>query len=129
MYFIYSTGFATQLLEECTDLVHIQVLEEMVTDMIMIVMKAAMEMMIRMVMEEKESMAMATGMMIVLAETETLIVVMEIGMAEIMKIAIAEMCTGTMTIAEEVEVSMRIKMAQAETLMMVNYHLGMNPLL
>ena len=107
-----------------------QVLGGMATDMIMIVMEAGM--MIRMVMEETGNMAIE--MVIGMADMGTQTVVMKIVMAEIMKIATAEMVTGMMTI--EVEVLMVINMAQEvgaliETvlLMMMVLHLGMHLLL
>ena len=79
----------------------------MVTDMRMIVMKAATEagMKIGMVMGKK-------GMMTGMADMGTHLVVMEIVMAEITKNALAEMVTGMMITVEEVEVLMITSMAQ-----------------
>ena len=103
-----STGsVALNQLVECIGPVHIQVQEDMVTDMRMIVMKAATEagMKIGMVMGKK-------GMMTGMADMGTHLVVMEIVMAEITKNALAEMVTGMMITVEEVEVLMITSMAQ-----------------
>lgn len=125
------TDFAAQQQVECIGLVHIQALEDMVTDMIMIAMKAAMvEMKNRMVMGEKESMAI--GMMTE-ADMGTRTVGIEIVMVEIMKNITAEKVLGMMIIGEEVEVLMTINMDQEVgalteivlLMMMVNHHLGM----
>ena len=118
-------------LVECIGPVH------MVTDMRMIVMKAAMEagMKIGMVMVMGKKEKWATGMMTGMADMGTQIVVMEIVMEEIMMNAVAEMVTGMMITVEEVEVLMITNMAQevgalTETktvllMMMVNILLGM----
>lgn len=97
------------------------------TNMIMIIMKAAMEAgMMTMVMEERE--IMGIKMMIGIAEMETLMVVMVIVMAEIMKIAMAEMGTGMMTTVEVIVLTVT-KMGQLgalieTTLTMVNHQIG-----
>lgn len=129
-----TTGFAAQQQVECTGLVQ----EGMVTDMMMIVMKDAMEaeMKIETVMAEKENGAI--GMMTGTAEMGTLIV-MGIVMAETMKIAMEEMVTGMMTTVEEVKMLMMTNMAQevealteietVHMMMMVKIHLGMYILL
>lgn len=118
-------------LVECIGPVH------MVTDMRMIVMKAATEagMKIGMVMVMGKKEKRATGMMTGMADMGTQIVVMEIVMEEIMMNAVAEMVTGMMITVEEVEVLMITNMAQevgAPTekktvllMMMVNILLGM----
>lgn len=95
-------------LVECIGLVH------MVTDMRMIVMKAATEagMKIGMVMVMGKKEKRATGMMTGMADMGTQIVVMEIVMEEIMMNAVAEMVTGMMITVEEVEVLMITNMAQ-----------------
>lgn len=82
--------------------------------MIMIVMKAAME---------------AGMMIIVMGEREIMGIKMMIGMAEIMKIDMAEMCAEMMITAEGVEALTITKMAQAGALietvtMMVNQQVG-----
>lgn len=82
--------------------------------MIMIIMKAAME---------------AGMMIIVMGEREIMGIKMMIGMAEIMKIDMAEMCTEMMITAEGVEALTITKMAQAGALietvtMMVNQQVG-----
>lgn len=118
-------------LVECIGPVH------MVTDVRMIVMKAATEagMKIGMVMVMGKKEKRATGMMTGMADMGTQIVVMEIVMEEIMMNAVAEMVTGMMITVEEVEVLMITNMAQevgAPTekktvllMMMVNILLGM----
>lgn len=95
-------------LVECIGPVH------MVTDMRMIVMKAATEagMKIGMVMVMGKKEKRATGMMTGMADMGTQIVVMEIVMEEIMMNAVAEMVTGMMITVEEVEVLMITNMAQ-----------------
>lgn len=95
-------------LVECIGPVH------MVTDMRMIVMKAATEagMKIGMVMVMGKKEKQATGMMTGMADMGTQIVVMEIVMEEIMMNAVAEMVTGMMITVEEVEVLMITNMAQ-----------------
>lgn len=110
----------------------------MVTDMMMIVMKDAMEaeMTIEMVMAGKERWAIE--MKIGMAEMGTHIV-MEIVMAENTKIAMQEMVTGMMITVEEVKMLMITSMVQeAEALigkeivlmmMMVNIHHGRHLLL
>lgn len=124
-----TTGFAAQQQVECTGLVQ----EDMVTNMMMIDMKDAMEagMKIEMDMAGKEN--GAVGMMKGTARMGTLIV-MGIVMAETMKIVMEEMVTGMMTTAEEVKMLMITNMAQevealteietAHVMMMVNIHLG-----
>jgi len=90
-----SPGFATMQLVECTDRVHIQAVEPMVTDMMMIVMEAGRKIEMAMVMEKKEN-----GAIKMMIE----IVVMEIVMAEIMRIVMAGIVIEMMTTGEEVKV-------------------------
>lgn len=110
-----SLDFAAMHQVECIDLVHIQAVEAMVTDMMMIVMEAG----------RKIEMAMAIEMM-------TAIVVMEIVMVEIMRSVTAGTVTEMMTTGEEVEVLItnmkREAGARIEIVMMMmdNTHLGMN---
>lgn len=91
----YSPGFATMQLVECIDRVHIQAVEPMVTDMTMIVMEAGRKIEMAMLMEKIEN-----GAIKMMIE----IVVMEIVMAEIMRIVMAGMVTEMMTTGEEVKV-------------------------
>ena len=108
---------------ECIDLVHIQAVEPMVTDMMMIVMEAGRKIEMAMVMEEKENGAI---------EMMINIVVMEIVMAEIMRIVMAGMVTEMTTTGEEAEALITNMTQEAGALieivvmMMDNTHLGMN---
>lgn len=132
--FCIATGFVIHHHQaECIGPVPIQVQEDMVTNMMMIVMKAAMEagMRIEMVMGGKENWAigMTTGM-----ENKGIhIVVTEIVMAENMMNATAEKVLGMMITEEEVEVLMitmtleveaLIERESAHWMMMANIHLG-----
>lgn len=123
------TGFATHRHQvECIGPVLI------LTNMKMIVMKAAMEagMKIGMVMEKRE--IGVIGMMTGLEELGIHIVVMEIVMAENMMNAMAEKVSGMMITGEEVGVLMNTSMAleveapiereSVHMMMMVNIHLG-----
>ena len=111
---------------ECIGLVHIQTMNLMVIDMMMIVM-GGRKIEVDMVMAEKENGAI---------ETMISIVVMEIVMVETMRNAIAKTATGMMSTGKEVKVSMITNMALeagalieimiAVMMMMVNAHLGMN---
>jgi len=95
----------------------------MVTDMMMIVMEAGKKIEMAMVMERKENGAI---------EMMIDIVVMEIVMAEIMRIVMAGMDTEMTTTGEEVEVLITNMTQEAGALieivmmMMDNTHLGMN---
>lgn len=114
-------GFATIQQVECIDLVHIQTVEPMVIDTMMIDMET--ERKIEMVMEEKENWAI---------EMMIGIIAMEIVMVEIMRNVMAEMVTEMMTTGEEVEVLItnmtREAGARIETVMMMmaNTRLGMS---
>lgn len=123
------TGFATHHHQvECIGPVLI------LTNMKMIVMKAAMEagMKIGMVMERRE--IGVIGMMTGLEELGIHIVVMGIVMAENMMNAMAEKVSGMMITGEEVGVLMNTSMAleveapiereSVHMMMMVNIHLG-----
>lgn len=125
-------GFAAHQLVECIDPVPIQVLEDMVTEMTMTVMKADMEvgMKIEMDMALGKIENTTTGMMIDMVDMGTRIVVMEIVMAEIMKNATVEMDTGTMITGEEVKALMimaqeaGVLIETVVMMMIVNLHLG-----
>lgn len=118
-----SPGFATMQQVECIDLVHIQAVEPMVTDMMMIVMEAGKKIEMAMVMERKENGAI---------EMMIDIVVMEIVMAEIMRIVMAGMVTEMTTTGEEAEALITNMTQEAGALieivvmMMDNTHLGTN---
>lgn len=125
-------GSAALQLVECTEPVHIQVPVDIVTNMMMTVMKADMEagMKIEMDMAMGEKENTAIGMMIDMVDMETHMVVMEIVMAEIMRNATAKMGIGMMIIGEEVKALMVMVQeagVQIETVvlkMMVTPHLG-----
>lgn len=134
--FCIATGFVIHHHQaECIGPVPIRVQEDMVTNMTMIVMKAAMEagMRIEMVMvmggKENRAIGMTTGM-----ENKGIhIVVTEIVMAENMMNATAEKVLGMMITEEEVEVLMitmtleveaLIERESAHWMMMANIHLG-----
>lgn len=109
-------------LVECIDLVHIQAVDPMVTDMMMIVMEGRKIEMV-MVMEEKKNWAIE--MMIVLAAKE-------IVMVEIMRNVMAGKAIEMMTTGEEVEVLITNMTREAEALiesvimtMMASTRLGM----
>ena len=104
------------------------------TDMMMIVMEVVMgtEMMTGMVMGEKEN--GATGMMNIIVDMGSHMVMMEIAMVEILVNATAEMVTGRMITGEEVKAATITGMDQLGVLtkkgtelmkMMVKIHLGM----
>ena len=116
-----SPGFATMHQVECIGLVHIQTMNLMVIDMMMIVM-GGRKIEVDMVMAEKENGAI---------ETMISIVVMEIVTAEIMRNVMAGMVIEMMTTGEEVEVLITIMTQEAEALTetmmkMANTHLGMS---
>lgn len=109
-------------LVECIDLVHIQAVDPMVTDMMMIVMGGRKIEMV-MVMEEKKNWAIE--MMIALAAKE-------IVMVEIMRNVMAGKAIEMMTTGEEVEVLITNMTREAEALiesvimtMMASTRLGM----
>lgn len=125
---------------ECIGRGHIQVVVVMVTDLRMIVMKDVMEAGMMIGIAEMGTHMVgkgngATEMMIDMEEMEIHIVVMEIVMAESMRIAMEETVTGMMITGEEVEALMRTNMAKevealietenALLMMTVNILLGM----
>lgn len=121
-----SPGITTIQRMECIGLVHIQVVELMVKDMMIIIMETGRKMEVVLVSEEKENGAI---------EVMIGMVVMEIVLKEIMRNAIAEMVTGMTSTGEEVKVLMITNMVVQEAgaliksiivvmVMMVNVHLG-----
>lgn len=135
------TGSAThRLLVECINPGHIQVQADMVTNLTMIVTKDVMEagMMIGIAETGTHMVGKgngATEMMINMEEMGIHIVVMVIVTGKNMRIAMAEMVTGTMIIGEEVkalmgtnmakEVEARIETESALLMMTANILLGM----
>lgn len=104
------------------------------TDLMMIVMKAATEAGMKTGMALVEREKLVIGMMTTMVDTGTHVVVMEIVMAEITRNAIAEMVIEMTIIEEEVRVSITSMDQEAgaptetETMLlmkMVNTHLGM----
>ena len=139
------TGFAAHHHQaECIGLVHIPVQADMEIDMMTSATKDVMEAGMMSDMAEVGTPTAgkgngATGMMIGMAEMETLIVVMEIAMAENTRSAMVEMVTEMMITGEEVEaltitsmakeVEALIETESALLMMMVNILLGMSLLI